>query len=71
MIINIKGYNFKKSDLSVNNRKNGISGFLRVKNGAEFIERTIESHIDYFDEIIVVYNNCTDNTEQILINLHR
>lgn len=39
-----------------------VSGFLRVKNEGIFIERCIESCIDALDELIVVYNDCTDNS---------
>lgn len=42
---------------------NKISGILRVKNDGIFIERCIESCIDALDELIVVYNDCTDNSE--------
>lgn len=35
---------------------------MRVKNDGMFIERCIESCIDALDELIVVYNDCTDNS---------
>lgn len=50
-------------------RRFGISAVMRIKNGAEFLEATIRSHLAYFDEIVACYNNCTDNTEQILHRL--
>jgi len=50
-------------------RKDGVSAFMRVRNGAEFLKIVIESHIDFFDEFIVCYNQCTDDTESILNNL--
>lgn len=50
-------------------RRFGISAMLRVKNGAEFLEATIRSHLPYFDEIVVCYNDCTDHSEQILRRL--
>lgn len=39
-----------------------VSGILRVKNDGQFIKRCIESCIDALDELIVVYNDCTDNS---------
>ncbi|MEM5502288.1 hypothetical protein WNY59_11900 [Ahrensia kielensis] len=39
---------------------------MRIRNGADFLEPTIRSHIDHFDEIIAVYNQCTDETPDIL-----
>lgn len=41
-----------------------VSGFLRVKNEGIFIERCVESCIDALDELIIVYNDCTDNSEE-------
>ena len=41
---------------------NKVAGILRVKNDGMFIERCIESCIDALDELIVVYNDCTDNS---------
>lgn len=46
-----------------------ISAVMRIKNGAEFLEATIRSHIPYFDEIVACYNDCSDQTPQILANL--
>lgn len=50
-------------------RKPGISAIMRIKNGAEFLRITIESHLDYFDEIIACHNDCTDSTVFILEEL--
>lgn len=41
-----------------------VSGFLRVKNEGIFIERCVESCINALDELIIVYNDCTDNSEE-------
>lgn len=42
--------------------RNRVSGIMRVKNDGQFIERCIESCIDALDELIVVHNDCTDNS---------
>ena len=42
---------------------------MRVKNGADYIEPAIRSHIRYFDEIVAVFNGCTDATPDILARL--
>lgn len=42
--------------------KNKVSGIMRVKNDGMFIEKCIESCIDALDELIVVHNDCTDNS---------
>lgn len=51
-------------------RKRGISSMMRVGNEEEFIEASILSTIDFFDEIIIVLNNSTDNTENIVSNIN-
>jgi hypothetical protein len=43
----------------------GISGYMRLKNEAEFLDRTIETHIDGLDELIVTFNDCSDETPEI------
>lgn len=50
-------------------RKPGVSAFMRIKNGESFLRASILSAVDQVDEIICVYNGCTDNTENILIEL--
>ncbi len=43
--------------------RKGVSGILRVKNDAVFIERCVVSCIDALDELVIVFNDCTDNSE--------
>ena len=58
-------------DLLSKPRKPGISAYMRIKNGAEFVRLAILSHLKYYDEIIACYNDCSDNTETILRELQR
>ena len=44
----------------------GVSGIMRVKNDAEFVADSIESCIDALDELIIVYNDCEDNSAEII-----
>lgn len=67
----VSGYSFRPSDLNVADRHHGISAFMRIRNGEQFLEATIRSHIQYFDEIVAVYNQCTDKTADILMSLQR
>lgn len=55
-------------DLSTisSNRTSGVSGMMRVKNDAEFIESCIESCIEALDELVIVYNDCSDESPAIL-----
>ena len=68
MTDNFDQFKFDPASLSAA-RPPGISAFLRIKNGAEFVRLAVESHIDFYDEIIAVYNDCTDATPQILHDL--
>lgn len=45
----------------------GLSGIMRVKNDAEFIEASIDSCIDALDELVIVYNGCTDHSPQLIL----
>lgn len=42
---------------------------MRVRNGEEFLARAVLSHLEFFDEIVIVYNQCTDGTEAIATRL--
>lgn len=44
----------------------GVSGLLRVKNDAEFLPDCIDSCIDALDELIICYQECTDNAPEII-----
>ncbi len=48
------------------NRLPGLSGVMRVRNEARMIEACIDSVINALDELIVVCNDCTDETPTIL-----
>ena len=65
----VSGYCFHPQDLRVRDRQPGVSAFTRTKNGEDFIELTIRSHIPFFDEIVAVHNSCTDRTASILLQL--
>ncbi len=65
----VSDYRFDRSDLAVSDRQPGISAFMRIRNGADYLEVSIRSHIDYFDEIVAVHNQCTDDSPAILARL--
>ena len=43
----------------------GLSGLMRVKDDALTLEASIDSCIDGLDELIITYNDCTDNSAEI------
>lgn len=55
-------------NMKINNNQlhNGVSGIMRVKNDAEFIEASIDSCIDALDELVIVYNDCSDNSPELI-----
>lgn len=65
------GYVFTPADLRPGDRKPGISAFMRIRNGADFVERVIRSHIPFLDEIVAVHSPSTDGTADILSRLER
>jgi glycosyltransferase involved in cell wall biosynthesis len=52
-------------------RQDGISAFMRIKNGEDYLKASILSIINQIDELICVFNGCTDNTEKILLELEK
>src|SRR5690606_26502790 len=67
----VDGYRFTPADLQVGERRPGISAFMRIRDGAFSLEAAIRSHIGHYDEIVAVYNRCTDATPDILARLAR
>ena len=63
-------YTFHREQL-LTERRPGISGFMRIRNGEDWLEASVESHIPFLDEIVAVYNRCTDRTPEILAQLQR
>lgn len=48
------------------NRHAGVSGILRVRNDAEFIGECIDSCIGALDELVIVYNDCSDRSPALI-----
>jgi glycosyltransferase involved in cell wall biosynthesis len=55
----------RRTDLKVSQRRPGISGYMRVRNEEQFLALAIESHLPFLDELVIVYNACTDQTPEI------
>lgn len=65
----VESYHFSPDMLAHADRIPGVSAFMRIRNGADFLEASIRSHIEFYDEIVAVYNQCTDSTPEILARL--
>jgi len=46
-------------------RRDGISGLMRLCNEEDYLDMVIESHLPFLDELVIVYNRCTDRTPEI------
>lgn len=62
-------YVIDRGALAAIRRADGISGMLRVAGDEPFLELAIRSHIDFFDELVAVYNRCSDATLAVLHKL--
>jgi hypothetical protein len=60
----IKEFNLNKRFFKY--RKHGVSAMMRVKNDADWIYYAITSILEYVDEIVIVLQKSTDNTEKII-----
>lgn len=47
-------------------KKKGVSGIMRIKNDAQFIEASVDSCIDALDELIIVWNECSDDSPVVI-----
>lgn len=64
----VSEFSFRANELD-QPRPSGVSAMMRIRNGAEYLRETIESHVAHYDEIVAAYNDCSDNTEAILLEL--
>src|SRR6266496_3776678 len=60
---------FSPSNFSRKDKKIGLTGMMLLKNEAEYVQASFESIKPYFDEIIIVYNDCADATDGIVAEL--
>ena len=58
-------WSVKREDLKADSRIPGVSGFMRLRNEAQFLRAAVDSHLPHLDELILVYNNCDDDTPAI------
>lgn len=70
-IIEVEHPVINKSSFEANNRQDGISGVMLIHNEAEFLAQVIETWIDAVDELVIVFNDCTDNSPQIIEEYER
>lgn len=52
-------------------RPEGISGFMRLRNEEDFVVESVESVIDCLDELVIIYNDCSDSTPLLVEQLRK
>lgn len=65
----VESFHFTPDMLAPGKRLPGVSAFMRIRNGADFLEASIRTHIGFYDEVVAVHNQCTDATADILARL--
>lgn len=67
----MQAYEIDWHDWQTRQKPIGISGCIRVRNEAQFMEASILSHINYLDEVVIVTQPSDDDTEAIADRLAR
>lgn len=63
--------NVSSNALSASGRKPWISGFARLRNSSKYLEKVVEAHLAFLDEVVLVDNNSEDETWDICQNLQK
>lgn len=59
-------YSLNAQQIYGEDRQPGVSGYYRLYNEEDFLKHSVESHLPFFDEIILVHDSTTtDNTPAI------
>ncbi len=66
MIEVVENPSFKPRDFDRSSKKPGISAIIRLRNEEDYLELAINSILPFFDEVVIVYNGCTDRTPEIV-----
>jgi glycosyltransferase involved in cell wall biosynthesis len=66
MIETVENPRFRYRDLTAAGKRPGISAVMRLHNEEDFVADGLTSILPFFDEIVVVYNTCTDRTPEIV-----
>jgi glycosyltransferase involved in cell wall biosynthesis len=57
---------FALNDFSGATKKPGLSAIVPLRNEEQFAEAALDSILPFFDEIVIVYNDCRDRTPEIV-----
>ncbi|HEY7322511.1 MAG TPA: hypothetical protein VIE89_33520 [Candidatus Binatia bacterium] len=62
---------FNPEDFDPSRKQRGVSAILRLKNEEEYLEMALDSIRPFFDEFVIVYNQCSDRTPDIVAEFAR
>jgi glycosyltransferase involved in cell wall biosynthesis len=71
MIETVEHPRFSSPNFASRHKKPGLSAIVRLRNEADFAETSLKSILPFFDEIVVVFNDCTDRTPEIVAEFAR
>jgi glycosyltransferase involved in cell wall biosynthesis len=57
---------FRPEDFDPSRKKAGITAIVRLKNEEDYLEKALNSILPFFDEFVIIYNQCTDRTPEIV-----
>lgn len=66
MIEVVENPSFKPEDFDPSKKKPGISAIVRLRNEADYLVQVLNSILPFFDEFVIVYNQCSDRTPEIV-----
>lgn len=66
MIETVQYPTFKLEDFDPAKKKRGLSAIVRLRNEEDFAEAALHSVLPFVDEVVIVYNQCTDRTPEIV-----
>lgn len=62
---------FRREDFDSAGKRPGLSAIVRLRNEEDFMAASLNSILPYFDEIVIVFNDCTDRTPEIVAEFVR
>lgn len=66
MVEFVENPSFKPEDFDSSKKMPGVSAIVRLRNEADYLEQALNSILPFFDEFVIVYNQCSDRTPQIV-----
>jgi glycosyltransferase involved in cell wall biosynthesis len=66
MIETVEKPTFTSQDFALSKKRPGISAIVRLRDEEEYLEQALNSILPFFDEFVIVFNQCSDRTPEIV-----